>query len=211
MLRVITAASMPSARNHVRLRRGAGFAQQRRERHAGPFAGARQAVDLLRREIGLVAFTAIDAAAVARAFHRANHRAAREAVQVVEGEDQRPIDHAVDQQRVLLRIDRGHAAVMALEVQIGRRDDAVEILERRQARRAALAERDALRALERRPRADVGASGPWTFVGSAGTFGRAAWSGFCPATGSAAPTIPAVPAAKMRRREMDFGRSMRPP
>ena len=55
-----------------------------------------------------------------------------------------------------MRIDRRHAAVMPLEVQIGRRDDAVEILERRQARRAALAERHALRPLERRARADVG-------------------------------------------------------
>ena len=151
-----------------RLGRRAGFAQQRRERHADPFARARQAVDLLRREIGLVAFAPIDAAAVARAFHRANHRLAGEAAQIVEREDQRPIDHAVNQQRVLLRIDRRHAAVMALEVEIGRRDDAVEILERRQARRAALAERHALRALERRARADIGAERSLNFRGIGG-------------------------------------------
>src|SRR5688572_31168939 len=43
-------------------------------------------------------------------------------------------------------------------------------------------------------------SGPCTLVGSAGTFGRAACSAFWPAIGSAAPTIPAVPAARIRRR-----------
>jgi hypothetical protein len=76
-----------------------------------------------------------------------------------------PIDHPVNRQRVLLRIDRRHPAVMALEVEIGRRDDAVEILERRQARSAAIAERDALRALERRARADIGAERALHFRG----------------------------------------------
>jgi hypothetical protein len=49
---------------------------------------------------------------------------------------------------------------MPLEMQIGRRDDAVEILERRQARGAPVAERHALRPLERRARADVGRQWP---------------------------------------------------
>src|SRR5207237_746187 len=62
-------------------------------------------------------------------------------------EDQRPRDHPVDEELVLGRIDRGHAVVVALKLQAGRRDEALQRFERR-ARRAG-ARRARLRADER--------------------------------------------------------------
>ena len=71
------------------------------------------------------------AAAVARALEELDARHERIAQQRVDGEQQRPLHEAVDQQPVLRGIDVGHAVVMALEVQAVRRDDALEALERR--------------------------------------------------------------------------------
>ena len=68
----------------------------------------------------------------------------------------RPVDEAVNEQRVLRRIDRRHAGVNAREMQIGRRDRAGQILERRERRAGDLADRRALRIDERRSRADGG-------------------------------------------------------
>ena len=52
-------------------------------------------------------------------------------LQILHREDQRTIDQAVQHQPVLRRIDRGNAAMMALVEQSVRRDDAVELLQRR--------------------------------------------------------------------------------
>ena len=48
---------------------------------------------------------------------------------------QRLVDQAVDDQPVVLRIDLGDAAVVALEAEPVRRDDAVELVQRREAHR----------------------------------------------------------------------------
>jgi hypothetical protein len=58
----------------------------------------------------------------------------RESLEIGKREHRRALDHPVDQQRVALRIDLGDAAVMPLEVQVGRRDGSVEILVRRAGR-----------------------------------------------------------------------------
>ena len=58
-------------------------------------------------------------------------RLRREAADVVHGEDQRPVDQAMQHQPVLRRIDGRDAAMMAFVEQPVRRDDAVEILQRR--------------------------------------------------------------------------------
>ena len=51
-----------------------------------------------------------------------------EAFEVGQREHRRAIDHPVDQQRVGPGIDLRDAAVVTLEVQVGRRDRAVEVL-----------------------------------------------------------------------------------
>ena len=91
----------------------------------------------------------------------------RKALQIGEREHGWPIDHAVDQERVARRIDLGDAAVMPLEVQIGRRDDAHQILMRRPGRRGSSDE--ALKFFGARPlpvrarrlAADFGRIGRW--------------------------------------------------
>ncbi len=185
---------MPSARNHCALGDAPTSRNKRRERDAGPLAGARQAVDLLRRHVGGVAFATIRAAAVAGALHEMDHRASREAPQIGQRQDQRALDHPVNQQRIGRRVDGGHAAVMALEVQIGGRDDAVEILQRRQARRPAIAERQALGLFERRARADIGGQRPLNF----GRIGRDLRRG---------PPDPALCPAAVTRRTDHAGRA----
>lgn len=73
----------------------------------------------------------IETAAVAGALEEADVRDERVARERVEIEQQRPVDEAVDQEAMAVRRDVGHAAVMALVVQGARRDDALEMLERR--------------------------------------------------------------------------------
>jgi hypothetical protein len=60
---------------------------------------------------------------------------AREALEIGEREDQRLVDQPVDDQPVVLRIDLRDAAMMALEAEPVRRDDAVELVQRREAHR----------------------------------------------------------------------------
>src|SRR5437660_340877 len=85
--------------------------------------------------------------AVARALQEVDAGHHRVTQQRRHREDQRPRDHPVDEELVLGRIDRGHAVVVAFEVQSARRDDALQRFERR-ARRAG-ARRARLRADER--------------------------------------------------------------
>ena len=57
---------------------------------------------------------------------------AREPHQILQGEDQRGFDQTVDHQPVLCGIDFGDARVMPLEAQAVRRDDAVQLVQRRE-------------------------------------------------------------------------------
>jgi hypothetical protein len=74
------------------------------------------------------------AAGRAGAFHEIGTRHRREALEIGERVFHRPIDHAVDDQAVLRRINIGDAGVMTLIVQARRRDGAVAVLQRRKCR-----------------------------------------------------------------------------
>ena len=110
----------------------AALAQQRRQRHAGPFAAAGQAVRALHR--GLAGAFPL-ARAVARAFEEVDARHGRETLQLVHREDERAIDEPVNRQRMRRRIQIGDAGMMAFEVQRRGRDDAVRVVQRRPAGR----------------------------------------------------------------------------
>jgi hypothetical protein len=72
-------------------------------------------------------------AAIGRAFDEVDARHGREAQDVLHRENQWPLDQAMDHQSVLVRIDVGPAGMIALEKQPVRRDDAVQVLQRREA------------------------------------------------------------------------------
>ena len=74
-------------------------------------------------------------------------------------EDRRAVDHPVNEQRVPLRIDGRDTGMMPLEMQVRRRDDAVQILQRREGRGPRGAERHARGLLEGRAPAHVTARG----------------------------------------------------
>ena len=77
----------------------------------------------------------VERLAVAGAFDEGDARLHRVAVQRLEREHERPPHQAVDDQPVLVGIDVRDAGMAALEVQPGRRDDAVEQMQRRARRR----------------------------------------------------------------------------
>ena len=133
MLRVSSAASCPSARNHFACGRTPTSRKSVASAHAGPLAVAGQGSELLRRDLG----GGRAAAEVSGALEEVDAADRGKALEIGEREHHRPLDHPVDQQRVALRIDLGNAAVMPLEVQVGRRDRAVQILMRRAGRRDA--------------------------------------------------------------------------
>jgi hypothetical protein len=110
MLRVITAASCPSASSHVASGLHSDLAQQDPERHAGPLALAGQRRQLAGRSVrrGVPPV-------VARALEEADARFGRETLQFVEREDGRSLYEPVDQQRVVRWVDLGHAAVVPLD------------------------------------------------------------------------------------------------
>jgi len=65
------------------------------------------------------------------ALHEMNPGYRRQVLQIVQGETQRTIHHAVDREAMLLRIDVGQVGgVLLHEVEPGRRDDARIILQR---------------------------------------------------------------------------------
>ncbi len=112
-----------------RLRVDPDLVEQRRERHAGPLAASDHAVRVLHRGHGDLRPLH---AGVGAAFDEVDARHRRKAHQVIEREQPRIFHHAVDHQPVLVRIDVGHAGVMTLEVQTRGRDDAEEVLQRRE-------------------------------------------------------------------------------
>src|SRR3569833_701969 len=125
----------------------AHFTEERCERYARPLAVARQTTDLLRgRVLGRVPTV------VPGALEKVDPRDRRKAFEIVDGEAHRAIHETMDRERVRRRIDRGDAGVVTLIVNVGRRDRADEILQRRLRRRRA---GRALRFLEARARADL--------------------------------------------------------
>jgi hypothetical protein len=85
------------------------------------------------------------ASRVSRAFDKTNLRNAGEPPKILRVENQRPFDEAMNQQFVSLWIDLRNPCGMPLKMKSGRRDDAVEILQRSAtrsgARRDGLAEK----------------------------------------------------------------------
>jgi len=67
-------------------------------------------------------------ASVPGALEEIDARNRREALQLLDGECQRTVDQPVDGQRVLRRIDRRDAVVVALKDQIRWRDRAIQIV-----------------------------------------------------------------------------------
>ena len=74
------------------------------------------------------------ATGVAGTFDEANLRNAGKAPEILHSEDQRPFHEAVDEKFVPLWVDFRNPGVMALEMESGRSDDPVEILQGRPAR-----------------------------------------------------------------------------
>ena len=112
-----------------RLRIDAGLVEQRRHRHAGPFRAGHQSVQRLQRRLDRLRRE--HRRAVAAAFDEMLARHHRVTHQRIDGEFQRLLDHAVDHQHVLVRVDVGNAGMVDGEMQRVRRDGAVELLQRR--------------------------------------------------------------------------------
>ncbi len=116
-----------------RVRANAGLIEHRFERDAGVH-------DVVHHAVRVLAAVQLRAAplhaAIRRAFEEIDAvHPVRETLQILEREDHRLFDQAVDHQAVLRRIDFGDAAVMTLETKSARRDDAVELMERREIHR----------------------------------------------------------------------------
>jgi hypothetical protein len=130
--RLIAAESAPSASSHLAFGLTPGFVEQHAQRHAGVF-------DAMHHAMGVLAAVELRAAplhaGVRGAFEEVDTVHAREALQAREREDQLFLDQPVHDQPVVFRIDLGDAAMMALEAQPVRRDDAVELVQRREADR----------------------------------------------------------------------------
>ena len=116
----------------------AALLEQDRQQHPGPFAAAGSAVHQLHR----IAVRTTKRAAVRVAFEEIDFRDRGEAPQFIHRETEGPIDHAVHQQAMLLRIDiRNAVDVVHQEVQARWRDDPIEILKR--CRQRAIGDRSA--------------------------------------------------------------------
>jgi hypothetical protein len=149
----------------------ADLAQQKREGHAGPLATAREAVragDALRRRLAPLEL------AIALTLQEENTRRRGQAPEVLHAQGHRTIDHAVNQQAVLRRVDVGNAAAVDLEVQCGRRDDPQRLVQR-----CGVADADLIRLAGRCPQSDrllearAFAVGPhWAPEDLAGVVGR---------------------------------------
>ena len=107
-----------------------GFLQQHGELHARPFRAGEQAMQHARVHL-LRLGRARDAARIAGALDIVDARLHRIAQQRVQIEHQRLAHHAVDHQLVLVGIDVGDAVVVALIMQAGGRDRALQHVERR--------------------------------------------------------------------------------
>ena len=125
----------------------ASLPKQGREGHAGPLARAREAVDELRGEVG--PGLPVARGAVSGALDEVQPRDRGKALEGLEVEHHRALDHPVDQEPVTVGVDGRHARVVALEVQVCRSDDPAKILQRRERDALSAPARDTARPLER--------------------------------------------------------------
>ena len=109
---------------------GAHLVQDGLDRDAHPLARAEQPVQGLGADLDRHALAIVRPAPVSGALEKVGARHRRVALEVRHREDHRALDHPVHQQLVTARADVGDAGVMALEVQIGRRDGALQLLQR---------------------------------------------------------------------------------
>ena len=112
-----------------RLAVDADLVEQRRQQDAGPLAAGEHAVRELHRRHRDVAPLH---AGVGAALDEVDARHRREADDVVHREHPRGLDHAVHHQPVLERVDVRNPRVVPLEMQARRRDDAEQVLQRRE-------------------------------------------------------------------------------
>src|SRR5438094_244640 len=107
---------------------------------------ARGAVDELRGEVrpGLP----VARGAVSGALDEVQPRDRGKALEGLEVEHHRALDHPVDQELVTVGVDGRHARVVALEVQVCRSDDPAKILQRRERDALSAPARDTARPLE---------------------------------------------------------------
>ena len=130
--RFIAAASPPSAMIHLAFGLRPACSSSSLQRHAGVLHAMHHAVGVLAAiELGAAPFHA----GIGRAFEKIDPVDARQPLEVVQREDQRLVDEAVHHQPVVARVDLRDAAMMALEAEPVRRDDAVELMQRREAHR----------------------------------------------------------------------------
>ena len=116
--------------------------QQHGKRHAGPFAATGHPVYELDGRHLRIAGTVMGRA-VCVALQEINPGDGRQSLQLLHGETQRPIHHAVDREAMLLGIDVGQAGGMGLhEMERGRCDDSHRILKRSVMRNVARARCD---------------------------------------------------------------------
>src|SRR4029453_17796157 len=72
---------------------------------------------------------------IGRAFEKINFVDGRKPLEIVERKNQRFVDESMQHQPVIFVIDFRDSAMMTLETKPVRRDDAVELMERREAHR----------------------------------------------------------------------------
>ena len=114
------------------IRLEAGLLKQNLQRHAGILHAMHHAVSVLAAiELGAAPFHA----GIGGTFEKIDLVDARQPHELVEREDQRLFDEAVQHQPIVGRIDLRNAAVMPLEAQSIRRDDSVELMQWREADR----------------------------------------------------------------------------
>src|SRR5207249_12187684 len=86
----------------------AGLLQQRAERHPRPFTASRHPVYVLDRQPHLrIVRTMEHRRTISMALHKINPGYRRQALELLQGETQRTIDHAMDRKAVLLGTDVG--------------------------------------------------------------------------------------------------------
>src|SRR5262249_15539880 len=125
----------PFGENPVRARVDRSLLEQQAQRDTSPLAARHEPVGLADGEVRRRRL--VQALAVPGALEEVDARDHRIAQQSIDGEDQRALHQAMDQQAMPAGIDLRYAAVVTLEVQAAGRDHAVERLEWRTRRSTA--------------------------------------------------------------------------
>ncbi len=109
-----------------------GLLEQNLQGHAGILHAMHHAVGVLTAvELGAAPFHA----GIGGAFEKIDPVDARQTLELIERKNQRLFDQAMQHQPIVGWIDLGNAAMMAFEAQSIRRNDAVELMQRREADR----------------------------------------------------------------------------